>query len=518
MQVKTNKVWKNVTKDHKVRAQKYFLPTRLKDLIEIIQMAEREGKRVKTVGSGHSYSTVALGKEYIVDPTNLRQLPPLKKEWLFPQYREPWKDPATQNEHQLFEVQSGITLQWLNKILERKKLALINMGAIDNQTISGAASTGTHGTGVTLPSVPGMIRSITLVASQGKVYKVEPASRPITNPENYNNPDIALIQDDHVFNSLLVNLGCMGIIYSYIIEVRKEFYLRETKTLTTWSKVKPLLQADEQGEIPLFEKDPDTGKQIYRGISVLINPYPTKKVNGDHSAMILRHQEIPKPDKRKFNEIFPNILGRIGGAIPIGLWIALQTLYDKPEKTPQLVDSALGSIKDKIYTNKSHKVLHQGVELIKNKALSSEFVIPLHNPTRDFVAVTEQLIKKAAAFAREGIYHSSPFSLRFVSQSHAYLSPENQGPVCYIDVAMLTATPHRKRLLNEYQDLVYRMGGFAHWGKINNGLVHFQEIIPQKFPNLHHWEDTFHQFNPNGTFSNVFSDHLNLGNITKPVA
>ncbi len=47
----------------------------------------------------------------------------------------------------LFRVQCGITVANLNAVLDKKGLALINMGAYDGQTVSGALSTGTHGSG-----------------------------------------------------------------------------------------------------------------------------------------------------------------------------------------------------------------------------------------------------------------------------------------------------------------------------------------------------------------------------------
>ncbi|MEL7123195.1 MAG: FAD-binding protein, partial [Bacteroidota bacterium] len=395
MKIKKNYRWKNVAKDHRPRVKKYFLPTKLEDLIQIVKEAEANNMKVRAVGSGHSYSTVAVGSDYVVDLKNVNLVLPIKKKWLLD------KQPLMFDDGQLLEIEAGISIQWLNKQLERKKLALINMGAVDDQTMAGAIATGTHGTGWNLPATPGMVRSITMVAHQGKVYKIEPKSKPVTNPATYDHPTIELIQDDDIFNSALLGLGCMGLIYSYIIEVRKEYWLKETKTPAFWADVKPKLE-----DLSLFEKN-EKGEQVYRGISVLVNPYPNVK-DKDHRCLIIRHRELDEKEKRSISASLPNLLGRIGGTLPIGYWIALQTLYDKPHKMPKLIDSAMGSIKDKEYIHKSHKVLHQGAELIKNKALSSEFAIPIKDPVRDFVTVTEALIKKSAALAREGMYISSP--------------------------------------------------------------------------------------------------------------
>ncbi len=506
MKVKRNHRWKNVTKDFDLRVENCFFPEHLHDLSDIIRKAEQEGKKVKVVGSGHSYSEVAVPDHLMIDMRRLDKILPIKEEWIKPAFLDPQQD------LQLLHVQAGISLQQLNKLLEERKLGLINMGAVDNQTISGAISTGTHGTGLDLPAVQGMVRQIVLVTHGGKVIRIEPTDG-ITDRDKYDNPNIELKQDDDYFNSVLLSLGSMGVIYSFIIAVRKEYWLEETKTLSRWSEVKPLLK-----DRSLFERDAD-GRQVYRGISVLVNPYLNEETK-DHLCLVVRHREIPKPDRRTLGESLPNLLGHIGGILPIGILIAFQTLYEKPEKMPKLLDSALKSIKDKKYINVSHKVLHQGIELTKSKALSAEFAVDFYAQDPDYVDVVDQIIKKAAALAREGLYQTSPLSLRFVQQSPAFLALENQSPVCYIDVPLLTKSPGRKRILQEHQDLVLLMGGFPHWGKINDRLdgVNQPDLIRNRFPNLHKWEKVFNELNPNGTFSNRFTERLNLGKLTRPQA
>ncbi len=506
MKTSKNRKWKNVTKDYKLRVESCFFPEQLHDLSDIIQKAEQEGKKVRVVGSGHSYSDVAVPDHFMIDMRRLDKILPLKEEWIKPAYLDPQKD------LQLLHVQAGISIQKLNKALKKMKLGLINMGAIDNQTISGAIATGTHGTGLELPAVQGMVKQIVLVTHGGKVMRIEPTDG-ITDRDKYNNPNIELKQNDDYFNSVLLSLGSMGVIYSFIIEVRKEYWLEETKKLCFWSEVKPLLK-----DRSLFEKDAE-GRQVYRGISVLINPYPNEKEN-DHLCLIMRHKEVPKPERRTLGESLPNILGRIGGILPIGIIVAFQTLYEQPKKMPKLLDSALKSIKDKKYINVSHKVLHQGIELTKSRALSAEFAFDFYAQEPDYVDVVDQIIKKAAALSREGLYQTSPLSLRFVDQSPAYLALENQSPACYIDVPLLTKSPGRKRILQEHQDLVLIMGGFPHWGKINDRLdgINQPDLIRNKFPNLDKWEKVFNELNPNGTFSNRFTERLNLGKLTRPQA
>lgn len=203
MKMRTRVTWSNSTGRYQVQPLQYLIPESLSDLVKAIQMAEHTGHRIRAVGAGHSYSDIAITDGYLLDMHCLQRVLPLKKEQLWAAY---------QDTH-VVEVEAGITVHDLNRKLDQRELALINMGAIDNQTISGAISTGTHGAGRNLPALSGMVRSIVLVAAEGKIYRVEPKEG-ITDPALHNEPDITLIQDDAVFNSTVVSLGCMGIIYS----------------------------------------------------------------------------------------------------------------------------------------------------------------------------------------------------------------------------------------------------------------------------------------------------------------
>jgi len=46
------------------------------------------------------------------------------------------------------KIQAGIKLWQLNALLDKERLALINLGSIYKQSLAGAISTGTHGTAI----------------------------------------------------------------------------------------------------------------------------------------------------------------------------------------------------------------------------------------------------------------------------------------------------------------------------------------------------------------------------------
>ena len=100
------------------------------------------GCRVRAVGSGHSFTAIAVPDGVAVrapaDPTLLRV------------------DPAG-----LATVPAGMTLRALNPLLwERGSRALPNLGDIDAQTVAGAISTGTHGTGAAHLGLASQVRAL----------------------------------------------------------------------------------------------------------------------------------------------------------------------------------------------------------------------------------------------------------------------------------------------------------------------------------------------------------------------
>jgi FAD/FMN-containing dehydrogenase len=95
---------------------------------EIVGAADR-GVPVKAVGSGHSFNAIMATTGTLVDMSRFDRVL------------------AIDHERRLVRVQSGMKLRDLVVVLERNGLALPNIGAWMEQTISGVLATGTHGTG-----------------------------------------------------------------------------------------------------------------------------------------------------------------------------------------------------------------------------------------------------------------------------------------------------------------------------------------------------------------------------------
>jgi hypothetical protein len=202
--------WQNSINNQHCTPSAIRSPSSLQDLIAIVQEAKSTGKTVRAVGSGHSFSNVAItynSDSILVKPQGMKQVQITDPSVLLP------GGISTK----LVTVESGITIEDLNKTLDIMGLALTNMGAFDGQTISGAISTGTHGTGVSLGPIGSSVRAVLLVSESGAVYQIEPANG-ISDPAKFKNkhPDIVLKQNDDWFHSIVVSMGACIFWYRHV--------------------------------------------------------------------------------------------------------------------------------------------------------------------------------------------------------------------------------------------------------------------------------------------------------------
>jgi hypothetical protein len=370
------------------------------------------------------------------------------------------------------------------------------MGGIDNQTVAGAIATGTHGSGLGLPAVSGFVHSMVLVASGGRKFRIE-RTNGISNPQLQKQlePDIELIQNDEDFYATLVNLGCFGIIYSYVLEVSPAFFVRESRRLESWTTIKYMLN---KGDI--FR---DT-----RSFSLQINPYKTKyKGIEDNWSIIVKHRVSPRQynwlgsKKRNLKTIIGN------NYIAFFLGRAYINLF--PKRTPKFILSALKSQKDNVFIVKSQKAIYQGAERLKLHAYDCEVAFEFN--FEKFVSVVEKIFKRLDEIKTEGhLYLQSPLGVRFVKPSRALLTAEHERFVFYIDTPMLNRSLGTDGLLDEMQDLLLGEGAALHWGKINNRLSSHPETIRKNYPRLNDWISVMKKYNTKNLFNNGFTDRLNL--------
>jgi L-gulonolactone oxidase len=146
--------WRNWAGDQTCRPVELIKPSSRDELGEAIVAAAALGRPVSVAGTGHSFTEAALTDGTLIDISSLLGVIDA--------------DPGSG----LVKVGGGTVLADLNEELSSLGLAMENLGDIDSQTIAGAISTGTHGTGSRLRNISAQVEGLELVLGDGAVREL----------------------------------------------------------------------------------------------------------------------------------------------------------------------------------------------------------------------------------------------------------------------------------------------------------------------------------------------------------
>ena len=182
--------WRNWAGDERCRPAAVEIPGSIEEVSEAIARAGASGRRVRVAGAGHSFSDIAL-----TDGSQLR-LDRLTRVL------------DVDRSSGLVRVQAGITIRELSRRLAEHGLAMENLGDIDAQSIAGAISTATHGTGARLCNISAQVVELTLVLADGSTLECSED------------------RDPELFRAARVGLGALGVIAEVTLRCVPAFTLR----------------------------------------------------------------------------------------------------------------------------------------------------------------------------------------------------------------------------------------------------------------------------------------------------
>ncbi|MEH3155220.1 MAG: FAD-binding protein [Gordonia paraffinivorans] len=147
-------LWRNWGRTQSVVPAEVIAVDDTDDVAAAVHRARREDLTVKAAGSGHSFSAIAVPEGISLDLAAMTGLV----------RADPERGRVT--------VRAGTPLHAMPAILEPLGLAMPNLGDVDAQTLAGATSTGTHGTGLGFGGLATQIAGATLVTGTGQVLTV----------------------------------------------------------------------------------------------------------------------------------------------------------------------------------------------------------------------------------------------------------------------------------------------------------------------------------------------------------
>jgi FAD/FMN-containing dehydrogenase len=199
----TSVAWTNWAGNQQERVGERISARTVDDLREIVTEARVHGRAVRAVGAAHSFSPLVPHPGVVVDVNAISGLRSVD---------------ITQSRA---TVWAGTTVRALGEPLWEAGLSLSNQGDIDTQTVAGALSTATHGSGLELTSFSGALRSAEIVTASGELVKVG---------------------EDHPWHAALqTSLGAIGIMTSVELQMMPAYQLVErvghwslAETLERW--------------------------------------------------------------------------------------------------------------------------------------------------------------------------------------------------------------------------------------------------------------------------------------------
>lgn len=432
--------WNNWAFTAQSTPDQFLTPASEITLAAAISRARASGGTVKPVGSGHSFTDCATTTGSLINMSRFSDIE--------------WVGEAAPDGSRLVRIGAGITLARLCEELDARGLALANMGDIDKQTISGAISTGTHGTGANLTGFAGMVEELRLVTSDGMVHTV--------NAEN--NPDL--------FQAARLGAGAIGVVTALTMRVVPAF------TLHAHEAPRPVEETLESLNDPAGPVHSNDHFEFYW--------FPHTDI-----ALTKANNRVPSNDqplatwRRMLDDEF----------ISNGVFTATNKLVRRlPGLTSPVNAVASRALTERQYTGPSYDVF---VTPRRVRFREMEYAIPVE-------AVPEALREIREWFSTSQVPVPFPIEVRFVAADDVWLSTAHGRASGYIAVHQYVGMEYR-----EYFQAVARImagyGGRPHWGK-----MHWlrQAELEQLYPRFGDFLRVRDEYDPTGVFANRYTKRV----------
>ncbi|MDL5204253.1 D-arabinono-1,4-lactone oxidase [Streptomyces sp. ALI-76-A] len=424
-----NGTWRNWGGNVAARPAREVTPASVDELADAVRKAAEDGLRVKAVGTGHSFTSIAATDGVLIRPQLLTGIRDIDRESM------------------TVTVEAGTPLKRLNIALAREGLSLTNMGDVMEQTVSGATSTGTHGTGRESASIAAQIRGLELVTADGSLLTCSEEE----NPE--------------VFAAARVGLGALGIVTAITFAVEPVFLLAAREEPMPFDRV--VAEFDElwaENEHFEFYWFPHTGSTT------------TKRNNRSAGP----EQPVGQLAGWFEDEFLSN------GVFQVAQWVGRAA----PAAIPAIARISSKALSARTYTDIPYKVFTSPRRV---RFVEMEYAVPR-------AAVVEALRELRTMVDRSGLRISFPVEVRTAPADDITLSTASGRDSAYIAVHMVKGTPYQ-RYFTAAERIFISYEGRPHWGKLHTRDA---EYLAGTYPRFGEFTALRDRLDPDRRFQNDY--------------
>jgi L-gulonolactone oxidase len=425
--------WTNWAGDQSCTPVERLRPATREELAEVVVRAASAGRRISVVASGHSFTETAMTDGAMIDAGWLSGV------------LEADRDSG------LVKVGGGTVLADLNQQLHGLGLAMENLGDIDKQTVAGAISTGTHGTGARLRNISSQVVAMELVLADGSVR------------------ELTADGDPSLLRAARVSIGALGAISAVTLRCVPAFVLHRVDS-----------QAPREEVLDSFQERADAHEHF----ELFTFPY------ADSALVLERNRTEGPPRPRGRAAAFLN-------DIVLENW-ALEAVSAAgkafPWAIPSLSRFAAWLASGSRSTDRSDRIFANERRV---RFTEMEYGVPRENGP--------EAVRRVVEWVRSNRYPVFfPIEVRVTAGDDALLSPSHERDTAYIAVHQYHGMEWRpyfeavESIMNEY-------GGRPHWGK-----RHFQTAatLPKLYPRWADFQAAREELDPGHAFTNEYAERV----------
>lgn len=429
------KRWTNWGRVERVVPKFVSKPSNIEEVQQTILRARELGVPVKAIGAGHSFTAIAIAPGVQLDPSGLDGLLEVDAK------------------SKRVKIAAGTNLYQLPALLSPHGLAMENLGDIDRQTISGATSTGTHGTGGKFRGIAAQIVAATLVKADGEILVVSET------------------ENKELLPAVRLGLGALGILVDLTIQCVPAF----------------VMQAIEKPE----------------PMETVLNEWDERVDGTDHFEFYwfpYTDTVLTKSNKRLHAETKLQPLGKLKRWVDD---VAVSNgVFELTCATGKLIPAAvpgINRIATKLTGNREFTDVSTSVFTTQRTVhfREMEYAIP-REAIPDAVREINSMIRK------RDFKISFPIEVRAAAQDDLWLSTANGRESGYIAVHRYWRENHLE-YFKAVEQIMISYDGRPHWGKI-----HFQdaESLSKRYPKFEAFLKVRNKLDPERIFANPYLDRV----------